>query len=231
MKINTPLGTLFLNADVDGVQIGDLKPSAAYQLERGGYLLRWTLDGITAELLLCRAQLAPYESMAVDDCWAGIWRVQVSVPANTLMFSCLWELGYLWTEEIGPESGEGLEAQTWEKSDRDNGILRVTVGTADAEWLAGHAQHGLLPHRWSELLGMSYGGTMPDPRTGKIDPVVYLKDGFRIVLPVLAAGEQCQVQFVVAWASLNKEEAEDDVSTWLAVDRRPEDILSGAGCL
>ena len=224
-KIVTPLGTLSLDAEVDGVLLGDLKPSAAYRLERGGYLLRWTLDGITAELLLCRPQPALPGNMVVNDCWAGMWRVRVSVPADPLVFSCLWEPGYLWTEG-SPNSGEGLDAQTWEKSDQESGFLCVTVGTVDTDWLAGHAQRGLLPHRWADLLGWSYGGT------GKVDPVVYFPDGFRLILPALAAGEQCQVQFVAAWSSSpSAEAAESDASTWYAVDCPPEAILLATGCL
>jgi hypothetical protein len=72
---------------------------------------------------------------------------------------------------------------------------------------------------------------MPDPDTGKIDPMVYLKDGFTLVLPTLSAGEQCQVQFVVAWSSPSREDGTDNPSTWFAVDRPPEEILSGAECL
>jgi hypothetical protein len=229
--ITTPLGTLSLDAEVDGVVIGDLKPSAAYRLECGGYLLRWALDGITAELLLCRPQPAVSGSMTVDDCWAGMWRVRVSVPAESLKFSCLWEPGYLWTEG-NPDSGEGLAAQTWEKSDQENGLLRVTVGTVDVGVLTRYAQRGLLPGRWANLLGWSYGGIVPDVRTGEVDPVVYLPEGFRFVFPALAAGEQCQVQFVVAWSSfLSAEAAKGDASTWYAVDCSPEAILLGAGCL
>ena len=65
--------------------------------------------------------------------------------------------------------------------------------------MARHASLDLLPRRWADLLGWSYGGTMPDPGTGKIDPVVYQENGFRVILPTLEAGDKCQVQFVVAW--------------------------------
>lgn len=230
-KIVTPLGTLTLDAEFDGILIGDLKPSATYQLERGGHLFRWTLDGFTAELLLCRPHFSLPAGMTVDDCWAGMWRLRTSVINERPEFSCAWRPDSLWTER-GPESGEGLDAQTWEA-----GPVRVTVGTMDADWLSGHANRGLLPIRWAELLGWGYGGIGADPDTGKIDPVVYLENGFRLVLPMLEAGEQCQVQFVVAWSGKPSGDGDADadadrnaVSTWFAVDRRPEEILAGVGC-
>jgi hypothetical protein len=81
-KIVTPLGTLSLDAEIDGVLLGDLKPSAAYRLEHDGHLFSWTLDGFIAELLLCRPHLSLRADRAVEGCWAGMWRVRVSVPAE-----------------------------------------------------------------------------------------------------------------------------------------------------
>jgi len=227
-KIITPLGTLTLDAEFDGVVVGDLKPSAAYQLERDGHLFSWTLDGFTAELLFCRPHFTLPAGMAVDDCWAGMWRLRTSVSGGRPEFSCVWEHGSHGAAG-GPDSGEGLDAQNWEDSK-----ARVTIGTVDAEEMARHASVDLLPRHWADLLGWSYGGIQPDLGTGKIDPVVYQKNGFRLILPALKAGEQCQVQFVVAWSSKGDEIAEartDDRSTWRAVDRRPEDVMTGAGCL
>ena len=106
-KIVTPLGTLMLDAEIDGVLIGDLKPSAAYQLERGGHLFSWTLDGFTAELLLCRPRFSLPAGMAVDECWAGMWRLRTSVINERPEFSCVWEHNYLGAAG-GPDSGEGL---------------------------------------------------------------------------------------------------------------------------
>ena len=225
-EIITPLGTLSLDAEFDGIVIGDLKPSSAYRLEAGGLLFNWTLDGMVAELLLCRPRSLLAEHMAVTNCWAGIWRLRATVstfPGERPEFSCCWEPGYQWTEG-GPYSGEGLDAQTWEDSQ-----TMVTLGTIDCEWLSGQAERGLHPSRWADLLGASYGGIIPDTRNGRIDPIVYEKDGFRIVLPELNADETCQVQFVAAWAPKTDDEM-IDASTWYAADQRPEDILSGAGC-
>ena len=227
-EIVTPLGTLTLDAEFDGILIGDLKPSATYQLERGGHLFSWTLDGFTAELLLCRPQFSLPAGMAVDDCWAGMWRLRTSVSGERPEFSCIWVHGSH-RAAVGPDSGEGLDAQSWE-----DGPTRVTIGTVDAELMARYASDGLLPPRWADLLGWSFGSTMPDPGTGKIDPVVYQENGFRIILPILEAGEKCQVQFVVAWSSRSDEIAEawaNDRSTWRAVDRRPDDMMTSAGCV
>ena len=231
-EIITPLGTLTFDAEFDGILLGDLKPSSQYHLEHGGNVLNWTLDDFTAELLLCRPRITLPEGMAVDDCWAAIWRLRAAMSRASMSggrpeFSCRWEPGYQWTEG-GPHSGEGLDAQTWETD-----LAEVTVGTTDAEWLAGHAKLGFLPPRWADLLDFNYSGIVPDTDTGKFDPVIYLEDGFRIVLPTLEVGEMCQVQFLVAWASKASGGKAEDVgnySTWYAVDESPEKILSGVGC-
>ena len=218
-EIITPLGVLIFDAEFDGVVIGDLKPSAAHHLEPDGYLLNWTLDGIVAKLLLCRPQLSLPEGMSVTDCWAGMWRLRATTAATSLderpEFSCRWERGYQWTEGE-PESGEWLAAQTWEDD-----TITVTVGTADSGGLAGQAKLGLQPLRWADLIGWNYGGTTPDTKTGKIDPVVYLEDGFQIVLPALNVGETCQVQFVAAWAPKTDDDR-GNASPWFAVDLVPE---------
>lgn len=220
--IVTPLGTLTLDAEFDGVLLGDLKPSSCHHLQHGGYLLNWTLNDVTAELLLCRPQLRCLTAWP----WmiAGVWRLRAAMLKTFISgerpeFSCCWEPGYHWTEG-GPNSGEGLDAQTWE-TDR----AKVTIGTTDAEWLAGHAKRGVLPPRWADLLDFNYGGIVPDIDTGKFDPVVYLENGFRIVLSPLESGEMCQVQFLVAWSS-----DVDNVFTWFVVDQSPEEILPGIGC-
>lgn len=221
-EIVTPLGILTFGAEFDGIVIGDLKPSSAYHLEPGGYLFNWTLDGIVAELLLCRPHVSLAEGMSVTDCWAGMWRLRATTAATSSNerpeFVCRWESGYQWTEG-GPNSGEGLDAQTWE-----NAETIVTVGTADCEWLSGHAQQGILPPRWADLLGWNYDGA-----TGKIDPVTYLKDGIQVILPELNRGEMCQIHFVVAWSPSTGDE-QADISTWYAADQRPKDILAGTAC-
>ena len=226
LEVVTPLGILTFDAEFDGVVIGDLKTSSAYRLERDGYLLNWTLDSIVAELLLCRPRFTLPEGMAVTDCWAGMWRLRATTAPTSSgerpEFSCRWESGYQLTEG-GPNSGEWLAAQTWE-----NAEAVVTIGTADGGGLAGQANIGILPHRWAKLLGDSYGGIMPDTNTGKIDPVMYLEDGFRLVLPELNAGETCQVQFVAAWAP--KTDDGENASPWFAVDLAPEAVLAGAAC-
>ena len=218
-ELVTPLGTLTFDAEFDGIVIGDLNPSSSHRLEPDGYLFNWTLDGIVAELLLCRPQLSLADGMSVTDCWAGMWRLRATAAATSPderpVFVCRWEPGYQWTEG-SPETGEGLDAQTWENTE-----TLVTVGTADCEWLSGYAQQGILPHRWADILGWNYGGT-----TDKIDPITYLKDSIQVILPELNMDETCQIHFVVAWSPSTGDERADH-STWYAVDQRPKDILAG----
>jgi hypothetical protein len=156
-----------------------------------------------AEIELLIAELPTTRLDAtVDGCVAAIWRVRASRSGESVRFECRWASEATYTD-VGPESGQALDAQTW-----TGGNMRVTIGTLDPDALVDAAREGWLPARWANLI---------DPNT-----VVYLSDGFDLVFPPLQAGEHCQAHFVVAWAPYPA--AEEDVSTWLAVNRSPSQL-------
>jgi hypothetical protein len=59
--------------------------------------------------------------------WAAVWRLGPGDKARPAAVTCRWASGATWTE-VGPETGENLDAQTW-----TDGRTRVTVGLPDYE--------------------------------------------------------------------------------------------------
>lgn len=208
--VRTPLGDLRLRARFgDGAEAD---PTDACRIVPDGRLFVLRDDRVHAELLLVTPELDLPHCMSVDGCVAGVWRVRAMDRVPSCEFSCRWDPGFVWSDAHGPESGESLDAQSWSR-----GRIRVSVGTQDVEFLRARAIHGdRLPASWGKLLG--YG-------EGESDPVRYVEDGFLLSLPPLVPGDLCQVQFTVAWA----EHDSDDASTWFAVDCRWEQILRSLG--
>lgn len=196
--ITTPLGDVRLGATIEGVALGE--PSAAARLSSPpGIVFSWERPAAQVELLIA-ALPATRPDAHVDGCLAAVWRVRVVQPVHTLELECRWAPRAHYTE-VGPESGEALDAQTWRGAQ-----TRVTIGTLDCDALTTAARDGLLPARWADQLG---------PGAVRYEP-----DGLVLALPAAEPGEQCQAHFIVAWAP--QPEPEDDVATWLAVDRSPQ---------
>lgn len=204
--IQTPVGKLLFNAIDSDWQALNQRPQSICRLVTSGFLLGWTSDALRAELLLCRPKTDLPGGMAVDDSWAGMWRLRASRMLRSCHFSCEWEAGL--RLDGGGNSGQFFDAQTWTV-----GHLTYTLGTQDSERLAIRASQGEgLPVRWASEV-------VPD------DPnvVVYTPAGFQINLPALQANELCQVHFVIAWGT-------DETSPWFMANCLPHEILSGAGC-
>jgi hypothetical protein len=88
----------------------------------------------------------------------------------------------------------------------------VVIGTEDrGSLIARAASADGFPARLTNLA----------PRT-----VQHVPNGLRLLLPPLARHEQCQIQFVVAWA-----DKPDDDASFLAVQRDPAELLEAAHVL
>ena len=164
-NLKTPLGTLIFSV------IADRDMSSA--------------DEVSVEIITISPELPL--GMSVESCSAGLLSARFSAPIATLQFLCQWEHA---ANRGDPNSGEGLDAQSWED---DNHI--VMVGTEDADFLSAR-----LP---------SLQICIED------EPVEYLSDGFSISLPRIPAHRPISLQFVVA-TNLIPESVDDSV--WFAVD-------------
>jgi len=142
----------------------------------------------------------------VDGCIAALWRVVAGRGTGSIEIHCRWLSS---PGEGDPRSGESLHALTWIRAG-----IAVTMGTEDAETLAGRAAAGGLglPQRLQSLF--------VEP-----DSIRYVADGLITVLPPLEAGEACEGHFVIAWGPET-----EDLATWMAVDQpHPELSLKVAG--
>lgn len=208
-RLQTPFGAIHVAAEVGGVTATDSPPDLVYRLARGGWLFHWQLEEALAELLLCRPLYELPDGMSVADCWAGMWRARALRPLASCVFSSEWVSG-AGSPNGGPAGGQGLDALAW-----DDGHRIISMGTEDGEWLARRAHRGQnLPSHWAAQLD-------------RFDFVEHTEGGLRIPFPALQPDELCQAHFVIAWAPL----ADEGADTWYAVDRLPEHILAGEGCV
>lgn len=137
------------------------------------------------------------EKMAVDGVAAVILIARPERRFEPLVFECIWRSPPC---EGSPDCGEHLDACSWE---HDGHI--VTVGTEDFE-----ALHSRLPYL--PLLEEPY-------------PIDFLRDGLRITIPVIEAGQEFSLHFVVAHNPLPQPDP-FDCSTWFAVDIPHRQLLA-----
>jgi hypothetical protein len=198
--VETPLGTVVYTAEVNGFDLKNIKHSS-FSAGDDSYLFAWMLTEAEVDLLLFRPSVPKHLEGRVTDSWAGIWRVKTLNKIRTCSFSCKWTEHHTWTHG-GADSGEGLDAQTYE-----DGKAVVTIGTEDSQYIVNRAEK----NDW-----MSYGLKPSDPHNF----AHYAADGLTILLRDLESNDCCQFQFVVAWSN-----ASDDIGPWLAVDRDYRDLL------
>ena len=171
------------------------------------------------ELLLCRPALAPPLGMPLTDCWAALWRLRTREAILSCTFAALWEEGHAWIQG-GPNSGQGLYARTW-----DDGLTEASIGTDDSEGLAYRSKSADgLPTEWEPYF-ISTAGSFDWFSLQMIHREVG-DGGMAVPLPPLAAGQQCQIHFAVAWSPCAKEGA----GGWSTVEVNAGQILAGAGC-
>lgn len=209
-ELPTPLGTIALSFRSGDAFVGS-PPDEAWSVGPDAGVLAWNRAEFRAELLLGPATARLPAGMTVSGCRVGVWRVRAKTNLPDCEFPALWTPGRS-PASGGPESGQGLVAQTW-----SDGALNVSLGTSDAEWLARCEPGWEMPESWAELVGAG------DPTDVVIED--YRDNGLSIRLPGLAAGEGGQVHFVTAWAPTEP----DDHSTWFAVDLTPRQAVEALG--
>ncbi len=198
--VKTPLGVIIYTAQVNGYDLVNIRYSS-HSAGDDSYLFRWKLPEAEVELLLFRPAIPPNLQGRINDTWAGIWRLRALHSIDACYFSCNWQQGYSWTHG-GPDSGEGLDAQTY-----DDGKTVVTIGTEDSQYIGNRAEN----KDWVPI------------QLKPTDPynfADYVADGLRISCHGLETDDRCQFQYIIAWAHES-----DDVGHWLAVDREYKELL------
>ena len=164
----------------------------------------WALPQCRVELALWRVVPELPEGMRIAEGWIGHWRVRLEAASRLPLLRCSLADGDEGCEG-SPESGENLDAKTWE-----DGRRRITIGTEDSEAL-GLRAGGTLPSEWREPLHAFVGARSPE---GWEYPVRYEPDGVALVLPEAPGAQVCDFHHAVAWQDVG---AGDKTSTWYAV--------------
>lgn len=207
-QVDTPLGIVRSFVSVNGVEL-PLDEATIFGVGSDGLGAQWHSPHCLAEAVLLRPVNPLRDRYPVAECRAFLWRVRLTQPVASLQFA--FRLYPNQPIDSGPDSGEHLDAQTWEIEN-----IRVTIGTQDDEVLSYRASVGdMLPRRYD----------VPVTWPPNVFFVAYLPDGFNVTFTDAEAEDEFQIHFAVAW-SFDDEHA---VATWFAVDTNAQSILEGAG--
>lgn len=198
------LGKIVVQTSLNGRLIVDASMIVGVVLG-GGYVYMWHTADFNLELLQMPVKPTLPPGIHVTRCVALFIKLQCFKEIQPC-FSCqlIWDQEHL---EGEPESGEGLVAQSFQSHN-----MRLTIGTEDEERLLTRASlNDGLPVRLYTQQAINS------------EVVTYLQNGLAISLPSLLKGEIGQVQFTVAWTSVEKN---DPLATWFAVDAPLKHILT-----
>lgn len=152
-------------------------------------------------------QMGPLH-MAVDHCFAFLWRIEAYAKAISPRFSCQLSVNSSAVEH-NVELGEGLFSKSWAKQG-----IKLSLGTEDEDYLLQRAEAGhWLPTRFAS------GGHIT------FQQIISTERGIEVSLPNLRKGEKAQIQFVIAWTR----STESTIANWFAVDVGASEILA-QGC-
>ena len=198
----TDLGRLSTHFDGCHLSTAGVEPNETARVPGGALLHRFVSRAWVAEVLIGSVRPELPARMSVLGCVAAIWRVQAIKPTPDCRFVCHWPSPPAGSKG-SPESGEGLDAVTWEV-----GRYNLSLGTEDGEFLAARAENrDFVPPRLASELS--------------IGSVEYGEAGLMVPFSGLEPKETIQVQFVVAWAVYDWE----CPASWFAVDQRPAVLL------
>ncbi len=205
IDIPTPFGKVHLEVFYNKIPLSQFVPNIFGEISNKSSVCIWAFNAVHIELLKTNIVPSLPLGMKVDQCIAFLWRFKSA--SNDLSLKLICRLAFNnKILEVVPESGGGLIAQSWTVQN-----TRITVGTEDEDYLLSRSEHqNGLPLRLAE-------NQLIDS-----DLIEYLEEGIQITLPPFQENEEGQIQFVVAWGDKSDR---DDISTWFAVDVRPQEIL------
>lgn len=200
LQLETPLGNIVLDIRINHSLVGQQHLSGVQSTASGDLLSRWKMDDCMIELVGANFDPILPSGMTVDGCFAWVWRIWVLEDLN-LNLSCSLDT----TLEASPEPGEDLVVQSFE-----NTLTKLSIGTEDEDALTFRAKN----HDW--VRGFESRITP--------DHIDYIDHGITVRFHLLA-GNQLQIQFVIAWSSRE----DRGISTWYAAEQSSEVILNQAG--
>ncbi|GGI18065.1 hypothetical protein GCM10007380_41070 [Gottfriedia solisilvae] len=212
--IDTPFGNILMELHVGDYNFANTntKPECL-RLSKGGTLLSYCHNKFIAELVICEPAYNIPNHMAVDKVYAGVWRIKPLINNLKCIFETKLTPKYTNGLVSGPNSGEGLDAITFEYEE-----IRMTLGTEDGLTLINRSKKkDLMANQFS-----SFNHEFPDGIIEYIDGYT----GLSVSLDELDKNEISQIHFVVAW---NNTIDENDVSTWFTVDMSGDEILFKEG--
>ncbi|WP_142289538.1 hypothetical protein [Gottfriedia luciferensis] len=182
-------------------------------MSKGSTLLSYCHNKFIAELVIGEPDYNIPNQMDVDKVYAGVWRIKPLI--NNL--KCIFETKLIPKNTkglvSGPNSGEGLDAITFEYEEN-----QMTLGTEDGLTLINRSKkNDLMANQFS-----SFNHESPDAIIEYIEGYT----GLSVQLDELDKNEISQIHFVVAW---NKNIDENDGSTWFTVDMSGDEILFKEG--
>jgi hypothetical protein len=207
--IETPAGTISFDIRIKGCSLSSQRTETiCFQLENGALLARYSHKDYIAELLICEPAVRIPEHMEIDKAAAAVWRLRASNDLTDCVFNA--EMNPQ-GKDGWPESGEGLEAMTWENSG-----CKLTLGTEDGTVLVHRARmQDMMPDRFQA-----------EDEISQYQIVRCVPNGIAVPIPELRKGEICQVHFAAAW---NRPREEGDAAAWFAVETDGRSILSSCG--
>lgn len=200
LEIQSPLGELSFYCEINKKSICSMPPSNIEVIDKQATVFSWIYEDAIIEVLKFPFIPKLPSNLYADTCICILWRIKALKNIdNFLNFKCVLKTDL----ERSPESGEGLECQSFENSN-----LKLSIGTEDLEFLLRRAAH----QDW-----------LPSRYQSELDEIElrYLAKGIEIRLPNLLRSECAQLQFIVAWSSTKNPE----VSTWYAVDQSAKELL------
>ena len=191
-KIETPLGDIYFSVHADNTDITTMSECIP-RLLNGKIIYRWENDSFEVEFMSYKPTNQIPDGMTVDDCIAVTWRLRAKKTINVpIEFICSWDKNYTW-KDYGTNSGEHLDAQTWE-----DGVHYVTIGTEDGEYLS-------IRSKMNRMIPRCLQSKDVDLRL-----VQYSELGLLVPIPCIEKNETCHIQFVVSWGK-------SEVATWYSV--------------
>jgi hypothetical protein len=206
------------------------RPAARWRAGDGTYLERWESPLAEVERLTCTIAPDLPVGMAVEECWAVLWRFVALSEIQRFEASGRLARGPRVSPGSG-DSGQYLHALQFEGDG-----WHLHIGTEDDEALQLRSAEGQLPTRWHELPLVSYGrlgllsrlaAWLGRPHVEPLFDMDFDEERLIVGLPPLVPGDRGELQFVAAW---HRPRDAHDVSSWYAVERPTDEILRQAAC-